>query len=154
MTDGRAIQILLVEDDPAHAEIVRRNLADFAVANAITHLADGQLALDYLSQAVPGASDGPHPWPDLILLDLRLPRVDGIEVLQWLKASPTHRRIPIVILTTSSAERDVVAAYDEGAVSYLVKPVDCQQFAALLESFGFYWLNWNQFPQVAGRASE
>lgn len=147
MLNGRPIHILLVEDDPAHAEIVRRNLTDFRVANTITHVEDGQAALDFLQQ--PPASDPAsqnQSLPDLILLDLRLPKVDGLEVLRQLKADPLLRRIPTVILTTSKTEQDMLTAYDHGAGSYLVKPVDFPKFTALLETFGFYWLVWNQYP--------
>jgi two-component system, response regulator len=146
--NGRPIHILLVEDDLAHAEIVRRNLADFRVANTITHLEDGQAALDYLQRPPADFLDPASPWPDLILLDLRLPKVDGLEVLRRLKADPNMRKIPTVILTTSKAEKDIVAAYAEGAGSYLVKPVDFPKFTTLLESFGFYWLAWNQYPNL------
>lgn len=146
MIDGRPINILLVEDDLAHAEIVRRNLADFRVANTITHLKDGQAALDYLHRPRSDFANPATPWPDLILLDLRLPKVDGLEVLRDLKADPDLRKIPTVILTTSKAEQDVMAAYDLGAGSYLVKPVDFQKFTALLNGVGFYWLAWNQYP--------
>jgi len=146
MINGRPIHILLVEDDPAHAEIVRRNLQDFRVANTITHLEDGQAALDYLQRPLAEFADPGRPWPDLILLDLRLPKVDGLEVLRQLKADPELRKIPTVVLTTSKAEQDIVAAYESGACSYLVKPVDFPKFTALLEAFGFCWLAWNQFP--------
>lgn len=146
MPNGRPIHILLVEDDPAHAEIVRRNLADFRVANIITHLEDGQAALDYLERSEGSATAPDRPLPDLILLDLRLPKVDGLEVLRQLKADSGLRRIPTVILTTSKTEQDMLAAYDHGAGSYLVKPVDFQKFTTLLETFGFYWLAWNQYP--------
>lgn len=146
MLHGSPIQILLVEDELAHAEIVRRNLADFRVANQVTHLADGQAALDHLQAT--NAKDGhpARPRPDLILLDLRLPKVDGIDVLRFLKADPELRKIPTIILTTSKAEQDILRAYDCGASSYLVKPMDFAQFASLMEGFGFYWLLWNQFP--------
>ena len=143
MIKGWPIRILLIEDDPAHAEIVRRNFAEFRVANTVTHLEDGQAALDYLLGEA-GAL------PDLILLDLRLPKVDGLEVLRRLRDDPVTRRIPTVILTTSKAEQDVMAAYDHGAGSYLVKPVDLPQFTSLLETFGFYWLAWNQYPLPPG----
>ncbi|MBL9126007.1 MAG: response regulator [Verrucomicrobiales bacterium] len=146
MLKGQPVQILLIEDDPAHAEIVRRNLADFRVANRIIHLEDGQAAMDYLQRQDRFADPALSPRPDLILLDLRLPKVGGQEVLGYLKATPELRSIPTVILTTSKAEQDLVGAYSQGASSYLVKPVDFGKFSALLEAFGFYWLAWNQFP--------
>jgi CheY-like chemotaxis protein len=149
MTEGAPVVILLVEDDPAHAEMVRRSLADARVANRVVHVEDGQAAVDYLrlegaGPALAGA-DAP-PRPDLVLLDLRLPKVDGLEVLRRLKADPATRGIPAVILTTSAAESDVVRAYDGGAASFLVKPVDFAKLKSLMDAFGFYWLVWNRFP--------
>lgn len=146
MINGKPIAVLLVEDDPAHAEIVRRNLADFRVANRIHHVEDGQAALDYLFRQGVYADPETSPRPDLVLLDLRLPKVDGQEVLRRIKDDPDLVRIPTVVLTTSAAERDVVQAYTNGAGSYLVKPVDFAKFSGLMEAFGFYWLAWNRFP--------
>lgn len=146
MVQGEPIIILLVEDDPAHAEIVRRNLREFRVASRIVHVEDGQAALDYLFHqgAYAGAQSGARP--NLILLDLRLPKVDGLEVLRQIKADDDLKRIPTVVLTTSDAESDMVNAYTHGAGSYLVKPVNFDKFAGLMEAFGFYWLAWNRFP--------
>ena len=135
-----------MEDDPAHAEIVRRNLADFRVANRMIHVEDGQAALDYLFRQAAYADPQASPRPDLILLDLRLPKVDGLEVLRRIKEDDELKRIPTVVLTTSAAEADMVKAYDHGANSYLVKPVDFEKFTKLMETFGYYWLAWNQFP--------
>jgi CheY-like chemotaxis protein len=146
MTQGKPVIILLVEDDPAHAEIVRRNLETFRVANRIIHVEDGQAALDYLFRRNSYADTQAHPRPDLILLDLRLPKVDGLEVLRQIKEDKELKRLPTVVLTTSSAETDVVNAYTHGAGSYLVKPVDFEKFTQLMETFGFYWLAWNRFP--------
>lgn len=154
MIHGNPIHLLLVEDDPAHAEIVRRNLEEFRIANRLTHLSDGQTALDYLQRQNGFTDPATSPRPDLILLDLRLPKVDGLEVLRQLKADPELRRIPTVILTTSRTEQDMLAAYDGGAGSYLVKPVDFDKFSALLDAFGFYWLAWNQFPYTANPKPE
>jgi len=146
MIQGEPIVILLVEDDPAHAEIVRRNMETFHVANRIIHVGDGQAALDYLFRRNSYADTEAHPRPDLVLLDLRLPKVDGLEVLKRVKEDAGLRSIPTVILTTSSAEADMVGAYASGAGSYLVKPVDYDKFTKLMEAFGFYWLAWNRFP--------
>lgn len=147
---GRPINILLVEDDEAHAEIVRRNLATNRVANRIHHVADGQAALDFLHQQEAFAEPADAPRPDLVLLDLRLPKVDGLDVLRHIKADPALQAIPVVILTTSNTEREMATAYRHGAGSYLVKPIDFEQFARLMETFGFYWLAWNQFPLGSG----
>jgi CheY-like chemotaxis protein len=144
---GSPIMILLVEDDPAHAEIVRRNLGDFRVANQIIHVEDGQAALNYLFRQGAYADPASSPRPDIILLDLRLPKVDGLDVLKKLQENQELSHIPTVVLTTSSAETDLVSAYSNGAVNYLVKPVDFDKFTKLLSAFGFYWLAWNRFPE-------
>jgi len=146
MIKGHPIIILLVEDDLAHAEIIRRNLKDFRVANQIIHIKDGQAALDYLFGKGACAEPKASPRPHLILLDLRLPKVDGMEVLRQIKGDADLKAIPTVILTTSSAESDMVNAYTNGAGSYLVKPVDFAKFTKLLDAFGFYWLAWNKYP--------
>ena len=146
MIKGNPITILLVEDDPAHAEIVRRNLGDFRVANRIVHVAGGQAALDYLFHQGAYADPKTSPRPNLILLDLRLPKVDGLEVLRRIKEDEELKSLPTVVLTTSGAESDIVSAYTHGAGSSLVKPVDCEKFTKLMEAFGFYWLAWNRFP--------
>mgnify|MGYP001567063853 FL=1 len=143
---GEPVLILLVEDDPAHAEIVRRNFKDFRVVNRIVHLVDGQAALDYLFRQGAWADHASRPRPHLMLLDLRLPKVDGLEVLRRIKGDEELKKMPVVVLTTSGAESDVVNAYTNGAGSYLVKPVDFKKFSSLLEAFGFYWLAWNRFP--------
>ena len=146
MIGGEPILILLVEDDPAHAEIVRRNLEEFRVANRMVHVEDGQAALDYLLRQAAYADPQSSPRPSLILLDLRLAKVDGLEVLRRIKEDDELKRIPTVVLTTSAAESDVVNAYNHGVGSYLVKPVDFEKFSKLMEAFGFYWLAWNRFP--------
>jgi len=146
MLNGGPVTILLVEDDPAHAEIVKRNMADFRIANRLYHVEDGQAALDYLYREGGFAGPDVAPRPDLILLDLRLPKVDGQQVLQRLNEDAALRAIPVVVLTTSRAEVDLMSAYSHGACSYLVKPIDFDKFTELLATFGFYWLIWNQFP--------
>ena len=143
---GEPIVILLVEDDEAHAEIVRRNFENCRIANTVMRVADGQAALDYLYHRNGFSDSAKSPQPGIILLDLRLPKVDGLEVLKIIKADKDLLEIPVVILTTSKAEADMVKAYDSHANSYLVKPVDFKQFTQLMETFGFYWLAWNQYP--------
>ena len=107
---GEPIVILLVEDDPAHAEIVRRNFEGFRMANRLIHVADGQAALDYLYRREEFRNPDQSPRPGLILLDLRLPKVDGLEVLRTIKSDPDLGRIPVVVLTTSAVEADKVKA--------------------------------------------
>jgi CheY-like chemotaxis protein len=143
---GEPIVILLVEDDPAHAEIVRRNFEDFRIANRLVHVADGQAALDYLYHREQFSDPELSPRPGLILLDLRLPKVDGLEVLKNIKSNPELNRIPVVVLTTSAAESDMVRAYDNHANSYLVKPVELPQFVDMMKTLGYYWLAWNEYP--------
>lgn len=144
--NGEAIVILLVEDDDAHAEIVRRNFETSRIANRLIHVSDGQLALDYLYRRNEFSDPAKSPRPGVILLDLRLPKVDGLEVLKTVKTDPKLTAIPVVILTTSQAETDVIKAYHNHANSYLVKPVDGAKFTELMKTFGYYWLAWNQKP--------
>ena len=143
---GAPLQILLVEDNPDHAELVRRNLENFHVVNRLQHVEDGEAALDYVFGRGQYADRTTFPLPDLILLDLRLPRVDGLEVLRHIKSDPKLHQLPVVVLTTSDAERDVAMAYEYHANSFVTKPVDFQSFSSLLKDLGFYWLAWNKNP--------
>jgi CheY-like chemotaxis protein len=143
---GEPIVIMVVEDDPAHVEIIRRNFEVSRLANRLISVEDGQAALDYLNRKGPYNDEIKFPMPNLILLDLRLPKIDGLDVLKIIKSDQKLSIIPVVILTTSSAEADMVKAYKLKANSYLVKPVDFIQFSKLMESFGYYWVAWNQYP--------
>jgi CheY-like chemotaxis protein len=143
---GEPLTILLVEDNPDHAELVIRNMADFKVANRIVHIEDGEVALDYLHGRGEYADRTLFPLPHLMLLDLRLPKVDGLQVLKEVKCSDSLRALPVVVLTTSDAERDLAMAYEYHANSYLTKPVDFNDFSRLLGDMGFYWLAWNKRP--------
>ena len=145
---GEPINILLVEDDPAHAEIVRRNFEKSRIANRLIHVSDGQAALDYLYCSGDFSDPEQAPRPGLILLDLRIPKVDGLEVLKTIKGDDALSAIPVVILTTSAAESDLARAYECHANSYLVKPVDFGHFVELMEVLGYYWLVWNQHPKT------
>ena len=144
--NGEPLLILLVEDNPDHAELVRRSLADHRVANHVTVLTDGQSALDYLFHRGAFADPATSPRPHIVLLDLRLPRVDGLDVLKAVKHDPELHTIPIVVLTTSDADRDIAAAYHHYVNSYLVKPVGYDEFNRLMADLGFYWLGWNTNP--------
>lgn len=143
---GEPLHILLVEDNEAHAELVIRGMRDQQVANRIHHVTDGEQALDYLFNKGEFADAGKNPRPNLVLLDLRLPKIDGIEVLKTIKESPTLRRVPVVILTSSDAETDIAKSYDFHANSYVVKPLDFRTFTKLMKDLGFYWLGWNAKP--------
>jgi CheY-like chemotaxis protein len=143
---GEPVLVMLVEDNADHAELVMRTLADHRVANTIRHIRDGQSALDYLFRRGAFVDPAASPRPHVILLDLRLPRIDGLEVLKAVKESDALRSIPVVILTSSEAERDVARAYFHHANSYLVKPVGFEAFNKMMQDLGFYWLGWNTFP--------
>jgi len=146
METGEPIIILFIEDDPAHTEIALRNFKKNRMVNRIIHLWDGQQALDYLFRQGAYADPETSPIPNLILMDLRLPKVDGLEVLEKIRTVESLRQIPAVILTTSEAEVDISRAYDLKVNSYLVKPIDFNKFSKLIEAFGFYWMVWNKYP--------
>jgi CheY-like chemotaxis protein len=146
--NGEPLVILLVEDNEAHAELVMRSMRDQRVANIIYHVLDGQQALDFLFHKGDFANAKKSPRPNLVLLDLRLPRIDGLEVLKTIKDSPELKRIPVVILTSSDTESDIARSYDYHANSYVVKPLEFKTFTKLMEDLGFYWLGWNAPPMV------
>jgi CheY-like chemotaxis protein len=146
MEEGQALNILFIEDDPAHAEITLRNFKKNRISNHVVHLSDGQQALDYLFRQGEYKDPEHSPKPDLILMDLRLPKVDGMEVLEKIKEDECLKNIPTVILTTSDAELDISKAYNYNVNSYLVKPLDLDKFSKLIETFGFYWVVWNKYP--------
>ncbi len=145
---GEPVLVMLVEDNIDHAELVIRTMEDHRIANTIKHFSDGQTALDYLMRRGEYVEPALSPRPHVILLDLRLPRVDGLEVLRLIKEEPEVQKIPIIVLTTSEAEKDVARAYDNHVNSYLVKPVGFEEFSKLMNDLGFYWLGWNTHPQV------
>ena len=140
------IEILLVEDNPDDVELTLRALSTHNLANRVKVVSDGAEALDYLHP-----DDGEHPpadgYPKLVLLDLKLPRVGGIEVLRRLKASERTRLIPVVVMTSSREEIDLVASYKFGANSYIVKPVDFDQFMKAVSVLGLYWMLFNEVPR-------
>ena len=146
--DDDLAAILLVEDNPDHEELVRRALEERAAPVALKVVRHGEEALDYLFRRGAWSEPRQSPRPRLILLDLRLPRVDGLQVLAVVKSTPPLRDIPVVILTTSDSEQDMAGAYARHANSYLVKPVDHQRFADLVASVESYWLDLNRQPEV------
>jgi CheY-like chemotaxis protein len=146
--DGEPIFVMLIEDNVDHAELVIRTLEEHRIANKVRHFLDGQSALDYLFRQGEFAEPAETQRPHIILLDLRLPRVDGIDVLKAIKEDQTLKSIPVVVLTTSEAEKDVAKAYYNHANSYLVKPVGFEDFKQLMDDLGFYWLGWNVNPKL------
>ncbi len=143
---GKPLTILHVEDNSDHADLVARTLSNHCVANDIMLVCDGQAALDYLFHRGEYADPLKSPHPSLVLLDLRLPKVDGLDVLSVIKTTEELSSIPVVILTSSEAEVDLVRAYKHHANSYLVKPVGFEEFSQMMGQLGFYWLCWNRNP--------
>jgi len=137
------MDILLVEDNPLDAELAMRGLKSQKVANTITWLKDGAEALDYVFRRNAYAGR-PDKGPRLILLDLKMPRVGGIEVTRALKSDERTKRIPIVIMTSSKEEGDIANSYDLGANSYIVKPLDFASLAEVARQAGYYWLAINR----------
>ena len=139
-------KILLVEDNPDDQELIRMALEESHVANELVVLGDGAQALDYLFGGGAFAGRDVSDKPQVVLLDLKLPKVNGLEVLERLRADPRTGVIPVVILTSSSEEEDIVASYKLGANSYIRKPVDFNRFAEAIQRLGCYWLILNHKP--------
>lgn len=140
----KPIAILLVEDDEAHAMLTMRALEETKIMNEIHWVADGEEATNYLFRRGIYADMEKSPRPDLILLDLRLPKLDGHEVLKEIKQSEDLKHIPVVVLTTSETESDMLQAYGNYVSGYLVKPVDFGSFSKMIREFGLYWLVLNR----------
>jgi two-component system, response regulator len=139
-------QILLVEDDPNDVELIQIALDSYSFVNQINVVSDGEQAIHYLF----GRDGQPptHPLPRLVLLDLKLPKINGIQVLEMIRQSPRTRNIVVVVMTSSGENRDLKACYDLGVNSYIVKPLDFQQFVEMSQKVGFYWMMLNQIPPV------
>ena len=138
--------ILLVEDNPDDVALTLRALKRNNIVNEVAHAKDGAEALALLGEGTP-PGEGPS-LPALILLDLKLPKVDGLEVLRRIRADARLKRLPVVILTSSNEQDDIIRGYDLGANGYVRKPVDFQQFAEAVKTLGLYWLVLNQAPPV------
>jgi CheY-like chemotaxis protein len=143
-------QILLVEDNDDDVELTLRAFRKSDLVSTVTVVRDGVEALDYLLAMGEYASRNPEVLPDLVLLDIKLPRVDGVQVLRRLRSHPRTKLIPIVILTSSAEPKDLLTCYTLGANSYVRKPIDFQQFTHALHQIGSYWLQTNQAPPAPG----
>ncbi|MDB5057513.1 MAG: response regulator receiver protein [Chloroflexi bacterium] len=138
------VEILLVEDNPDDVDLTLLALADNRIANNVHVARDGVEALDFIFCTGPYADRAPQASPRVILLDLKLPRVDGLEVLRRLKGDPRTHGIPVVMLTSSREERDLIESYELGVNSYIVKPVDFEQFTQAIRQLGMYWMLLNE----------
>lgn len=142
--------ILLVEDNPKDEELTLRALRKNNISNSVIVVRDGAEALDYLFVRGAYAGRDPNALPQLVLLDLKLPKVDGLEVLRQLRAHESTRLLPVVILTTSNDEKDRLAGYRNGANSYVRKPIDFTEFMEAVRQLGLYWLILNEPPPTPG----
>jgi len=147
MLEQNGVQILLVEDNPSDAELTIRALKKYNVANNIVHVKDGEEALDFIFARGDYKERKVENGPKVILLDLKLPKVDGLEVLKAIKSDERTKTIPVVVLTSSKEEKDMVVSYKLGVNSYIVKPVDFDKFAEAIRDIGLYWLLLNQKPK-------
>ncbi|HEY8784420.1 MAG TPA: response regulator [Mucilaginibacter sp.] len=138
------VEILLVEDNPHDAELTIRSLKKVNLSNRLIHVKDGAEALDFIFAKGAFANRQIENKPKVILLDLKMPKVDGIEVLRQIKSNDMTKRIPVVVMTSSKEEQDVVTSYNLGVNSYVVKPVDFESFAKAVSELGLYWLITNQ----------
>ncbi|PDW00833.1 response regulator [Candidatus Viridilinea mediisalina] len=147
MNEPQRVEILLVEDNPNDIRLTLHAFKRQNIINQIHVVRDGAEALDFLFGTGDYAGRQLEHGPRVILLDLKLPLVDGLEVLRRIKHDPRTRSIPVVVLTSSAEERDVVSSYELGVNSYIVKPVDFEQFTEVARSLGMYWLLLNYSPQ-------
>lgn len=150
----KPIEILLVEDNPDDEQLTLRTLRNNKLANNVHVVRDGEEAIEFLSCGGRYAGrDAANSIPKLILLDIKLPKVNGIEVLKFIRTMPALKLVPVVILTSSREERDIVETYGLGTNSYIVKPVTFDQFTECVRQIGMYWLLLNQLPGAAQRSA-
>jgi len=150
MSNFNEVEILLVEDNPEDAELTMRTLRKRNLANRLHHVEDGAAALDFLFGRGQFSGRDVNTRPKVVLLDLKLPKVNGLEVLRTMKEDPRTRNVPVVVITSSKEDRDLDEAYRLGANSYVVKPVDFNQFSEAVGQLGLYWVLINEVPRAAG----
>jgi CheY-like chemotaxis protein len=144
--DCKPLDILLVEDEAAHAELTKRAIRKAGNANRVHIVTDGEEAFDYLYNRGEYEDKVKYPLPGLILLDIKLPGIDGVEVLKKIKEDPLLKRIPVIMLTTSEREEDIARSYNHYANSYLTKPVGFKEFEEKIMQIDFYWMILNKPP--------
>ncbi len=142
--------ILVVEDDPNDVILIRRAFSHLKMLNPIQVVGDGEQAVEYLDGRGKYSDREQFPLPMLVLLDLKMPRKSGLEVLEWIRNQPGIKRTPVVVLTSSSQAKDINKAYDLGANSYLVKPVAFEALVDMIKTLDMYWLIMNEPPEVKG----
>jgi CheY-like chemotaxis protein len=145
--ENKIVEILLIEDNPYEAELAIRSLRKYNFTNNLYHIDDGAEALDFIFERGKYEGMGIRSKPKLIMLDIKLPKVDGIEILRQLKAHERTKTIPVVILTSSKENQDIKACYDLGANSYIVKPVEFDSFSKAVAELGMYWMLLNNPPE-------
>ncbi len=146
----RAETVLIVEDDPYDTKLIMRAIKKARMLNPVQTVEDGEAAIAYLSGKPPYEDRTLYPLPVLVLLDLKMPKRDGFEVLQWLRSQPALGRVPVVVLTSSNQTLDINRAYELGANSYLVKPVGTDAMVDMLKTVELYWLITNKAPELDG----
>ena len=151
MIDYDQVEILLAEDNPRDAEMTMRALRKINFLNKVHWVKDGEEALSYLLRTGIYADRAPTTSPKLVLLDIKMPKVDGIEVLRQIKSTEQLQAIPVVVMTSSNEERDVIESYRLGVNSYIVKPVEFASFVETVANIGLYWILTNRAPHLLGR---
>lgn len=146
MSNLNEVEILIVEDNPNDAEMALRALKKNNLTNKVEVVEDGEKALDFIFCRGEFAERKNVPHPKIVLLDLKLPKVDGLEVLRAIKSDPVTKVIPVIVLTSSREESDIIESYQLGVNSYIVKPVDFDKFVESVKGLGLYWLLLNQHP--------
>lgn len=146
MTNPNEVEILLVEDSPQDAELTLHALRKRKLANRLIHVKDGQEALDWLFGEGVYAGRDTNRQPKIVLLDLKMPRVDGLEVLRAIRANERTRHLPVVVMTSSHEQNDIIESYELGVNSYIVKPLEFDAFSAIVADLGYYWLVVNIGP--------
>jgi CheY-like chemotaxis protein len=148
---SKQVEIVLVEDNPHDAELALRALKTYNLANNLIWLQDGVEALDFIFAQGQYSDRSIEDVPKVVLLDLKLPRINGLEVLEKVKSDLRTKGIPVVVLTSSSEERDIVTSYNLGVNSYIIKPVDFDKFVEAAKEIGLYWLLLNTAPHTSGQ---